>query len=124
MEELEYVKRKLKTTDSILSKLYTDNPQGMPDDRRITIENSEGKNAYELLSFSRELVQRKKDIENSLALPENVIAIDNFILLPKARFTVGSALKYGGMGAFLGFLFALAIVFWREQLRPLVEEEA
>jgi len=119
-EELRYIDVKLMTIDSILTNLYSneralESPQGS-----INIENAEGKNAYELLSFSRELLQRKSAVENALIRPENVIALDNFLLLPRARFGPISIIVFGVAGAIIGFLLSSIIVFWREKLFHLV----
>ncbi len=103
-EELKYIERKLSTIDSILIKVYLQ-PEGLRSS--ITIEDSRMNDAYELLQFSRELIQRKSDIENGLINPENVFAIDKMILLPKARFTVAAVIKYSVVALFLGFVFGL-----------------
>lgn len=115
-EELEFINTKQVTIDSVLKRLYETPTSAAKESGAVTIENSEGKNAYELLSFSRELVQRKTDIENSLVQVENVFAIDNFIVLPSARFGLGGILKSLIIGGVLGLLLAAAIVFWREYL--------
>ncbi len=120
-EELTYIDAKIKTIDSVLIKLYA--TKGIADQEKqgVTIENSEGKNAYELLTMSREMMQRKSDLENNLAYPENVIPIDNFLVLPKAQFTVGSAIKYVIVGGVLGYLLAFFILFIRIYIKPLVK---
>ena len=121
-EELGFIASKQTTIDSVLKRLY-ENPSGTNrESGAVTIENSEGKNAYELLRFSRELVQRKTDIENSLVQVENVFAIDNFIVLPSARFGLGSVITNGIKGGILGLLLAAAIVFWREHLSRWLEQ--
>lgn len=121
-EELAYIQGKLLIIDTILAKLYIRDRGSSSSQSTVTIENPEGKNAYELLSFSRELQQRKLEIERNLAMPENVIAIDNFILLPKARRDAGHIIRYGMLGAFLGFMLAAAVLFWRNKLRKLAQE--
>lgn len=121
-EEMSYIEEKLQTIDSILAKLYSNNQYADTNKSTVTIENGEGKNAYELLSFSRELQQRKGEVERTLANPENVIAIDNFILLPKARWDTGTIIEYGIIGAFLGFLFAAVAVFWKKTLRNQIRD--
>ncbi len=119
-EELSFINNKQATIDSVLKRLY-EVPQTQatkPDLGAINIENSEGKNAYDLLRFSRELVQRKSDIENSLVQVENVFAIDNFIVLPSAQFSLGAIIKKGIIGGIMGFLLAAAILLWRVHLGP------
>lgn len=115
-EELVFINTKQATIDSVLKRLYEDPGTPTTEAGAVTIENSEGKNAYELLRFSRELVQRKTDIENSLVQAENVFAIDNFIVLPSARFGLGGIIKGLIVGGMLGLFLAAAIVFWREHL--------
>lgn len=115
-EELEYINAKQVTIDSVLKRLYENPANSTQESGTITIENSEGKNAYELLRFSQELVQRKTDIENSLVQVENVFAIDNFIVLPSARFGLGGIVKSLIIGGILGLLLAATIIFWREYL--------
>lgn len=115
-EELDFINAKQITIDSVLQRLYENPVSSSRESGAVTIENSEGKNAYELLRFSQELVQRKIDIENSLVQVENVFAIDNFIVLPSARFSLGGILKSLIIGGILGLLLAAAIVFWREYL--------
>ncbi len=117
-EELQYADQKIKTIDSLLNKLYSDKANSPIDQNRVTIENAEGKNAYELLSFSRELLQRKAELENQLANPDNVFAIDNFLILPREQFSPGSVIKHGITGAIVGFLLATLIVFWRKVILP------
>lgn len=125
-EELEFINTKQVTIDSVLKRLYETPASTAKESGAVTIENSEGKNAYELLRFSRELVQRKTDIENSLVQVENVFAIDNFIVLPSARFGLGGLVKSLVIGGILGLFLSAAIVFWREYLsrwiKPLEEE--
>lgn len=119
-EELTFINNKQATIDSVLKRLY-EVPQAQvakPDLGAINIENSEGKNAYDLLRFSRELVQRKSDIENSLVQVENVFAIDNFIVLPSARFSLGAIIKKGIIGGIMGFLLAAVLLLWRLHLGP------
>lgn len=119
-EELSFINNKQATIDSVLKRLY-EVPQTQttkPDLGAINIENSEGKNAYDLLRFSRELVQRKSDIENSLVQVENVFAIDNFIVLPSARFSLGAIIKKGIIGGIMGFLLAAVLLLWRLHLGP------
>lgn len=120
-EEMAFIEEKLQAVDSILAKLYAGGSLSASAQSTVTIENSEGKNAHELLSFSRELQQRKAEIERNLAIPENVIPIDNFILLPKARWDAGHVILYGISGIFAGFLLASAAAFWRDRLRKLVQ---
>lgn len=115
-EELVFINTKQATIDSVLKRLYENPGAAAAEAGAVTIENSEGKNAYELLRFSRELVQRKTDIENSLVQAENVFAIDNFIVLPSARFGLGGMIKSLIIGGILGLFLAAAIVFWREHL--------
>ena len=125
-EELDFINTKQITIDSVLKRLYEAPASTTRESGAVTIENSEGKNAYELLRFSRELVQRKADIENSLVQVENVFAIDNFIVLPSARFGLGGLVKSLVIGGILGLFLSAAIVFWREYLsrwiKPLEEE--
>ena len=121
-EELVFIRAKQATIDSVLKRLYENPGRTTTEAGAVTIENSEGKNAYELLRFSRELVQRKTDIENSLVQAENVFAIDNFIVLPSARFGLGGILKGLIVGGIVGLFLAAAIVFWREHLRILVRQ--
>jgi len=119
-EELSFINNKQATIDSVLKRLY-EVPQTQatnPDLGAINIENSEGKNAYDLLRFSRELVQRKSDIENSLVQVENVFAIDNFIVLPSAQFSLGAIIKKGIIGGIMGFLLAAVLLLWRLHLGP------
>lgn len=119
-EELSFINNKQATIDSVLKRLYEVPPTqaANPDLGAINIENSEGKNAYDLLRFSRELVQRKADIENSLVQVENVFAIDNFIVLPSARFSLGSIIKKGIIGGIMGFMLSAVILLWRIHLGP------
>lgn len=121
-EELVFINTKQATIDSVLKKLYEDSGNTATEQGAVTIENSEGKNAYELLRFSRELVQRKTDIENSLVQAENVFAIDNFIVLPSGRFGIGGIIKSLIIGGILGLFLAAAIVFWREHLSKWVSQ--
>jgi len=117
--ELAFVKQKIQTVDSVVTNLYAESGR-IPADRaqaNVTIENATGKNAYELLSFSRELMKRKSQIENELFQPENVTPIDNFLVLPVARFNVGSVVKSSIAGAFIGFVLASLIVLVRPSLR-------
>lgn len=119
-EELSFINNKQATIDSVLKRLY-EVPQAQtvnPDLGAINIENSEGKNAYDLLRFSRELIQRKADIENSLVQVENVFAIDNFIVLPSAQFSLGSIIKKGIIGGIMGFILSAVILLWRIHLGP------
>lgn len=119
-EELSFINNKQATIDSVLKRLY-EVPQTQatnPDLGAINIENSEGKNAYDLLRFSRELVQRKSDIENSLVQVENVFAIDNFIVLPSAQFSLGAIIKKGIIGGIMGFLLTAVLLLWRLHLGP------
>lgn len=119
LEERDYIDRKLETIDSILSNLYIRRKSGVRDGQStINIETSEEKNAYELLSFSRDLLHRKGEIENNLVNPENVIAIDNFLILPRERMSAGAIVKYGVAGAVMGFLAVSFLFFWAEVLRP------
>ncbi len=120
-EELTYVNAKIQTIDSVLLKLYAGKGIGEQEKQGVTIENSEGKNAYELLTMSREMMQRKSDLENNLAYPENVIPIDNFLVLPKAQFTVGSIIKYAVAGALAGYVLAFLMLFVRIYITPLVK---
>jgi|GEM_PF-1625731 len=115
-EELVFINTKQATIDSVLKRLYENPGAATTEAGAVTIENSEGKNAYELLRFSRELVQRKTDIENSLVQAENVFAIDNFIVLPSARFGLGGVIKGLIIGGILGLFLSAAIIFWREHL--------
>lgn len=112
-EELAYIDKKMNTIDSVLNTFYS---RQNIDKRTITIENSQVDDTYELLKFSRELMQRKSEIENSLVNPENIFAIDNFIILPKAKFGPGSIIKYGLASQIFGFCFAFFLVFWRKVL--------
>lgn len=118
-EEMAYIGKKLQDIDSILENLYTGNRLPASAQSTVTIESSEGKNAYELLSFSRELQQRKAEIERSLAIPENVVPIDNFILLPQARWDTRHIIPYGILGIGIGFFMAAAVIFWKHSLRNL-----
>ena len=117
-EELRYNNEKIATIDSVLSTLYS--PQNREDkpSARVTIENSEGKSAYDLLSFSRELLQRKSAIENQLAQPENVFPIDNLLILPQAKFDPVSILKQVIFGCVIGLLLTSLIVLWRKIILP------
>ncbi len=121
-EELEFINAKQITIDSVLKRLYETPVSSTTESGAVTIENSEGKNAYELLRFSRELVQRKTDIENSLVQAENVFAIDNFIVLPSARFGLGGIIKSLIIGGILGLFLAAAVVFWREHLSRWIKQ--
>lgn len=120
-EEMAYIEEKLQSIDTLLERLYTGDQLSPSAQSTVTIENSEGKNAYELLSFSRELQQRKAEIERSLAIPENVIPIDNFVLLPRARWDAGYIISYGLLGAILGYLLAAVVIFWKNRLRKLIQ---
>ncbi|GJM32579.1 MAG: hypothetical protein DHS20C18_15800 [Saprospiraceae bacterium] len=120
-EELKYINFKLKTIDSVLVQLYAGKPSGEQEKSGVTIENSEGKNAYELLSMSREMMQRKSDLEGNLSYPENVIPIDNFLILPKAQFNTGAIVKYGLAGGMLGYFLACFFLFLNIYIKPLVK---
>lgn len=121
-EELGYINRKMATIDSVLTNLYSAPPRTGASDRGVTIEGSEGKNAHELLNFSRELMKRKAEIETNLAFPENVIPIDNFLVFPRARLTPGALIKYGLAGVLAGFLTCAFWLFLRLYVRPALEE--
>lgn len=121
-EELVFIKQKQQTIDAVLQRLYEGVPASQTDLGAITIENSEGKNAYELLRFSRELIQRKTEIENSLVQIENVFAIDNFIVLPRAKFDLGTMIKKAILGGIIGMILAAIIVFWQDYLGKWVSE--
>jgi hypothetical protein len=73
-----------------------------------------------LLNFSRELLQRKSEIENTLVNPETVFPIDNFIILPEARFNAPAIVFKGLMGVVIGYFFAAFVGFWRDKLQPVV----
>lgn len=117
-DELKYSLQKIATIDSVLTRLYTQKQVAAIPSGGITIENSEGKNAYELLRFSKELLQRKNELENQLSHPDNVIPIDQFIVLPKARMNLGSILIYGLFGIILGYFLTLVMIFWRTIIIP------
>ena len=117
-EELSYNEQKIATIDSVLNILYTTEGRLETSSSGVTIENAEGKNAYELLSFSRELLQRKSEIENQLANPENVIPIDHLLILPQAKFGLGSLLKQVVLGLVIGILVSGLFVFWRDIIQP------
>lgn len=119
-EELAYTNNKINTIDSVLANLYAQPTPIQPDKANITIEQSEGKNAYELLSFSRELIKRKAELENQLIRPENVLPIDNFLVLPQAQFNVGGIVNKGILGGIMGYFLAAIIVFWRDYLKKLL----
>jgi len=110
-EEKRFVEDKMQTIDSLLTIFYAEEKLSPGEQASISIKSEEGKDAYEPLSFSRELMKRKAEIEDHLARPENVIAIDNFIVLPKAKMDPGSILKYGIVGAMAGYLFSCLIIF-------------
>lgn len=122
-EELSFIQAKLVTLDSILANVYADSRVGSSAPATgVTIENSEGKNAYELLTFAREMMQRKSDLEQSLAYPETIYPVDNFLVLPEARLTLGSILKYSLTGAMAGFCMAAAWVFFKLYILPFIRE--
>ncbi len=114
-EELIFVERKLKTVDSVLTNVYAngDSSEGAETASSVKIENSTGKDAYDLFQFSRELMKRKSQIQNELFQPNNATPVDNFLVLPKARFAAGPILKRGLSGALLGFALASLVVFLR-----------
>jgi hypothetical protein len=121
-EELAYIETKIGTIDSILTNLYAARSAAQSVPGGITIENAEGKNAYELLNLSRELLRRKMAIQNDLINPENVFAIDNFLLFPRARWTPGNVLNRVLAGAAVGYLLLTIVVLWRDFLKKLVAE--
>ncbi|MEZ5038829.1 MAG: hypothetical protein R2828_03025 [Saprospiraceae bacterium] len=119
-EELVFINQKQQTIDTVLKQLYENPSSPKTDQGTINIENSEGKNAYDLLRFSRELIQRKAEIENSLVQIENVFAIDNFIVLPRAKFDLGTIIKKTILGGIMGLILASLVVFWQDYLRKWV----
>lgn len=121
-DELTFIDGKLETIDTVLTNLYAGDTTPAPAEKGITVESSEGKNAYELLNFSRELMKRKTEIENNLSFPENVIPIDNFLVLPKARMTPVSLAKSAVAGAVAGFLLAGLFLLFRIHVAVLVGE--
>ncbi len=121
-DELTFIDGKLETIDTVLTNLYAGDTTPAPAEKGVTVESSEGKNAYELLNFSRELMKRKTEIENNLSFPENVIPIDNFLVLPKARMTPVSLAKSAVAGAVAGFLLAGLFLLFRIHVAVLVGE--
>lgn len=119
-EEIDFINFKLQTIDSVLTNLYARSDGAKIREGAVTIENSEGKNAYELLRISQEMLQQKGELESRLATPENVISIDNSLVLPKAQISLGALIKYGLAGGIAGFLLACIWVFWRNYLLPLL----
>lgn len=112
-EELEYINTKQKVIDTILVSFMDQEPK---EKSNITIDDSKAGDTYDLLKFSNDLVKRKTEVSNGLVNPENVFPIDNFIILPKARFSLGSILKFLIASQILGFFVVSASLIWREKL--------
>lgn len=121
LEELDYINRRLPVIDSLLASFYSRRQASGSSSSNITIESAEGKTSYELLTFSRELLKRKGEVENLLINPENVFAIDNFLILPRVQLSAGNLLLRLLAGALAGYLLAALITLWQEQLRKMVE---
>lgn len=120
-EELHFIEEKLETIDTAIVNLMDNTDNKIPVLNTLEIEGKEGKQMYELLSFSREMVLRRSEIQSKLANPENVVAIDNFIILPKALINFGSILKHLLVGIILGLILSAMVVLWRQYLYPLVK---
>ena len=109
-DEEQFIDEKIQTIDSLLVNLSPKNTDSRKQLTTISIEGTEGKEIYELLNFSKELMKRKAEIQNHLARPENVVAIDNLIVLPKAKITTSALIKYMFIGSVIGFLLSSLLI--------------
>jgi hypothetical protein len=114
--EMEYIDGRVAMIDSIL--LAFQQKKG-PSVSIPAIEDLGLADSYELLRFSKELIDRKSEISYHLLDPQNVISLDSMVILPEARFTPISAVLYGLVGIFVGVLIATAIsIFLRFNGNP------
>lgn len=117
-KEKAYIQDNLKKIDTILANYYANRATPLSG---ITIENSQVEDAYDVLKFSRELIQREQEVDKQLVHPENMYAVDNFIVIPAARFSTGPIIGAAILGIAMGFLISLLWSAWEyaaTQLTP------